>query len=699
MLCAALLALIAMPVLALPIYPTVDEDGVVGLYTSLELNSSGLPVVSYWDNSHGNLKVMTCMDASCENRVFGIADEGFHSGDAVDGIVGLYTSLALKSNGNPVVSHYDLTREDLRLVICGNPFCTLGNTVIRSVDPLKGLTPSPNLGQYSSIALNASDNPVISHYDATNGNLRIIFCNNATCSSRTSKAVDDSANDVGQYGSLAINSSGFPVISYYDNTTKDLKLLTCGQTDCFTPGITIVTVDSVGDVGKYTSLAFDPDSGFPVISYYDATNGNAKLAICSNASCSSKTLVTLFEKTGVGSGVDTSIAFTPEGHPAVSHYEYTDTRLYLSVCKSAFCSDKITAILDGGGDVGRYSSLAYNPTGLPIISYYDVTNADLKLATIHPPTVTGTSLQALFDDGPVSFTVTFSENVYNPVGDTNGQDVTNPHNYVLVNAGANSLFDTPSCGEDIAGDDSQVEVSSASYTNPTVTVTLSTPLPPGKYRLYVCGRNNIHSNNRVMKLAGDGITPGTDYALDFITFKSNAKQDGWVLESSETSGVGGTLNKGAKTFNLGDDAANRQYRAILSFNTSGLPDDAVITKVTLKVKRAGTPVGGGNPINTFKGFMVDVKKGNFGKAPLQLADFQTKGNKTIGALKPKLVGGWYTLNLTKTKAKINLTGNTQIRLRFKLDDNNDSIANFLSLYSGNAGAANRPQLIVEYYVP
>jgi hypothetical protein len=42
---------------------------------------------------------------------------------------------------------------------------------------------------------------------------------------------------------------------------------------------------------------------------------------------------------------------------------------------------------------------------------------------------------------------------------------------------------------------------------------------------------------------------------------------------------------------------------------------------------------------------------------------------------------------------------TQIRLRFKLDDNNNNVANFLSLYSGNAGAANRPQLIVEYYVP
>jgi CSLREA domain-containing protein len=183
------------------------------------------------------------------------------------------------------------------------------------------------------------------------------------------------------------------------------------------------------------------------------------------------------------------------------------------------------------------------------------------------------------------------------------------------------------------------------------------------------------------------------------TFRSNAKQDGWILESSETSNKGGTLNKGASTLNVGDDAANKQYRAVLSFGTAALPDDAVITKVTLRVKRAGTPVGGGNPITIFGGFMVDVKKGNFGTSALQLTDFQTKGNKTLSGLKPALKSGWYTMNLTTAKAQINLTGNTQIRLRFKLDDNNNFTANFLKIYSGNAGAASRPQLIVEYYVP
>ena len=47
---------------------------------------------------------------------------------------------------------------------------------------------------------------------------------------------------------------------------------------------TITTVDSVGDVGYFTSIAIGPD-GFPVVSYYDSTNFDLKVVKCSNAAC------------------------------------------------------------------------------------------------------------------------------------------------------------------------------------------------------------------------------------------------------------------------------------------------------------------------------------------------------------------------------------------------------------------------------
>ena len=101
--------------------------------------------------------------------------------------------------------------------------------------------------------------------------------------------------------------------------------------------------------------------------------------------------------------------------------------------------------------------------------------------------------------------------------------------------------------------------------------------------------------------------------------------------------------------------------------------------------------------------MVDIKTGTFGTSALKTSDFQTAASKNYGPFTPILVSNWYSINLTSGKTYINKlstsSGLTQIRLRFKLDDNNNAVANYLRLYSGNAPIVSRPQLIIEYYVP
>ena len=60
----------------------------------------------------------------------------------------------------------------------------------------------------------------------------------------------------------------------------------------------------------------------------------------------------------------------------------------------------------------------------------------------------------------------------------------------------------------------------------------------------------------------------------YTTFKSSGSQDGWILESSETSNKGGKMNKPAKLLYIGDNKQDKQYISFLSFNTAGLPDNA-----------------------------------------------------------------------------------------------------------------------------
>ena len=186
-----------------------------------------------------------------------------------------------------------------------------------------------------------------------------------------------------------------------------------------------------------------------------------------------------------------------------------------------------------------------------------------------------------------------------------------------------------------------------------------------------------------------------------VVFKSQAKYDGWVLESSENSRKGGTKNHLGKILMVGDDAQNKQYRTILSFYTAKIPDNAVITKVILKVKKKGSVVGT-DPMTTHNGLVVDIKKAKFYTLPaLQINDFRAKANKyKVGKFPNKLFSGWYRSVLYKRAyAYVNVKGRTQLRLRFQLDDDNDNIADFLKLYSGDAVKGNRPKLIVRYYVP
>jgi len=185
-----------------------------------------------------------------------------------------------------------------------------------------------------------------------------------------------------------------------------------------------------------------------------------------------------------------------------------------------------------------------------------------------------------------------------------------------------------------------------------------------------------------------------------LVLRSQGKYDGWVLESGEFTRKGGSKNNLGKALQVGDDPTDKQFRAILSFGTAGIPDYAVITKVILLVKRAG--VTGTNPMATHNLLVVDIKKGKFYTLPaLQNQDFQARANKLkAGVFSRKSYSGWYRSVLYKgAYAYINKTGRTQFRLRFLLGDNNDNGADILKLYSGNAILTNRPQLIAQYYVP
>jgi hypothetical protein len=224
-------------------------------HISLALDASQRPRISYYDSTNRDLKYTSyfCLMGNCYWYAITV-DPGEPAGT---GDVGQYSSLALNAGGYPRISYYDATGHDLKYAYLD------GSTWISQVVDAAG-----DVGRYSSLALDASGAPHIAYYDATNGDLKYAHLDGSTWASQ----VVDAAGDVGQHASLALDASDVPHIAYYDATHADLKYAR-HDGSAWVSG----TVDAAGDVGQHASLALDA-SAYPHISYYDADNGDLKYA-------------------------------------------------------------------------------------------------------------------------------------------------------------------------------------------------------------------------------------------------------------------------------------------------------------------------------------------------------------------------------------------------------------------------------------
>jgi predicted outer membrane repeat protein len=326
-------------------------------------------------------------------------------------------------------------------------------------------------------------------------------------------------------------------------------------------------------------------------------------------------------------------------------------------------NDSITSIASG------------NPLGGTGTSNGDYFNGERYTVDRTPPQVSSITRASTnpTSASSVNFTVTFSETVQNvEVSD-----------FTLTTVSS------------ITG----ASVSNVSGSGSTYTVNINTGTGTGTLRLDIPNTASIQDlgNNALGNIP---FTTGEAYTkVSSTTFKSTATNDGWILESSETSNTGGTMNSAATTITLGDDATDKQYRAILHFDTSSLPDTAVVTNMTLKIKQQGA-VTGVSPF-TFGSLYVDMCNPAFGNSILELVDFSFAAKKVKPAVfNPNPVSGWFSARFnTGGKLYVNRTGTTQLRLYFSVDDNNNNIADFMRFYSGNAAAGNRPKLLISYYLP
>jgi len=449
---------------------TVDSGGKVGQYSSVALDASGNPAISYYDQTYGDLKyaawdgtawVITTVDASRRSgsgwSYWGWGSQWDHDYEYQKWYhgtekVGEHSSLAFDSSGRPRISYYDESKGDLKYAawdgsqwvittVDGNNY-KKGNQRGCNWDGDQGKyqTRSVDVGEYSSLALDSSDNPRISYYDKTNGDLKYAAWDGTRWVITTVDASkrenprqssfwgwgwgNDHDSDytryyhgtgkVGEYSSLALDSSGNPRISYYDETNRDLKYAAWDGSQWV-----ITTVDGTNykkgtqkgcnwdwnnhraqsgfiRVGEYSSLALD-SSGKPRISYYDETNKDLKFASWDGT----RWVITTVDSAG-SVGEYSSLGLDTTGSPRISYYDTTKGNLKFAAWNSS-SSTWGTETVDSSKKVGTFTSLVLDTLGNPSISYYDQKNRDLKYTagTGHTPVILPTVTGITPKHGPV----------------------------------------------------------------------------------------------------------------------------------------------------------------------------------------------------------------------------------------------------------------------------------------------------------
>jgi len=234
----------------------------LGLYSSIALDSNNNPHISYFGDGYNQnyveLKYAYFNGTKWQTEVV----------DS-DGFVGYYTSLVLDSNDRPHISYCDAGNGSLKYA-----HLNANQWHRETVD--SGMQPNgtkAHVGASTSISLDSNDNVHISYFDNSNSDLKYAYYDRNEWRIETV----DSSGWVGLDPCISLDSRDRPHISYYAYVMDSDLNVDCDLKYVHFDGYSwqIETIDSIGNVGGYSSLALD-SYDHPHISYWDWGNMTLK---------------------------------------------------------------------------------------------------------------------------------------------------------------------------------------------------------------------------------------------------------------------------------------------------------------------------------------------------------------------------------------------------------------------------------------
>ncbi len=342
--------------------------------------SRAAPAVAYHDSDSYLLKFIQCESLDCSR---------FKSPVILDTGVYDYGFVSMKYgvDGFPIIAYgkgdyfAGGSQRELRVVHCTSIDCSTFNP------PITLESSTNNLGWFTdiSLAVGVDEFPIISYQERSTANLKVVHCTSIDCSTFNPPTTLDANIYTGQFTSITIGADNFPIISYFQSSSWDLKVVHCTSIDCSTSDAPIY-LDTMGKVGVHTSITIGSDN-LPIISYGDRTANTLKVAHCTSLDCSTSDITTLDQLSDWWSA-ETSITIGSDNLPIISYKWFKFNPPFYEMLKAVHCTSQDCStfdtpiIVDPDDWSGYYSSITIGSDNLPIIFHVDG-GLDDNLQAVH----------------------------------------------------------------------------------------------------------------------------------------------------------------------------------------------------------------------------------------------------------------------------------------------------------------------------
>ena len=368
---------------------TIDSEGDVGYGSSIAIDSNDALHISYDDSTNGDLKYATNANGTWELSTI-----------ESQGNVGAYSSIGVDSYNGVHISYYDATNGDLRYA---------NNQYTNSQWSLASVATSGNVGHHTSLVIDSANTVHISFIDYDNESLHYAK-NTWGPSGWVTSVIDSGSHSIGSSTSIAVDDSNKVHISYQDVTNNNLKYATDVSSSW-----TTATVDALGDVGDTSSITTDSE-GVVHISYFDDTNENLKHATNYNSTQTPPTWMIMTVDSSGAVGEYSSIAFDSEDRAHISYHDSTNSDLKYATSEGPQDGEGITDPSDATVWFDNEGYASYAPDEISItFEIYTDCECSLKAWAYLDVYLNGTKIDTPFgtdytvsDDSSVSKTVVWT---------------------------------------------------------------------------------------------------------------------------------------------------------------------------------------------------------------------------------------------------------------------------------------------------